>query len=276
MTALLRRALLLLPLLLLGGCFEYTEDVYVQRDGGGRLTTDVGVWEVLLEPDQLAEMRAELQRAAADLGQREGVRKATFHDELRADMHHFVLDVEVAEFRRLSELAGGAGLALATPFGAGRACDDATLRFEELEGGRLRYVRVLDPEAEGLVRARAARVRAKLLAAAHPGDVQTAGAVDPGDPLADKFVTFRLHAPEVDAANAPGAIEGRTVTWRFPLDPERAEHEPPARLEAELGLGGHVWPWLLGLGLLLFALVWLRGFWQRGLLRRFLVARRVL
>jgi hypothetical protein len=250
----LRTALLLLPLVLLGGCLDYGEEVTVERDGSGRLRTEVAVLAELFTPDDLAELRQALEQAKGELERRPDITKVEVEDHADGPKHHFVIDVSARRYQAIADLMNEEG---------------DVLRLEPLDGGRrVRFVRALTGEGAAFaalrhlptaalaahVRAVAEHAQARRLSLAASG---AASGAHPGE--APEFhVTFKVHAPKIRTSN--GDVSGGTATWRWRL--EDVEHEAPAQLEAELDLSRSYLPLfaLLGAG---GAFLFLRKKWQR-------------
>ncbi|MCW8141988.1 MAG: hypothetical protein KIT58_24035, partial [Planctomycetota bacterium] len=95
------RAVALLPLVLLAGCLDYTEEVFVQRDGSGRMRTEVAVLAELLTDEDVADMRQGLEEAAAALRQDPDVTKVEVADRRQGLKHAFSLDVSTRTYEAL-------------------------------------------------------------------------------------------------------------------------------------------------------------------------------
>ncbi|MCO5166568.1 MAG: hypothetical protein M9894_09405 [Planctomycetes bacterium] len=240
------RALALLPLVLLAGCLDYTEEVFVQRDGSGRMRTEVAVLAEFLTDEDVAEMRQGLEEAAAALRQDPDVTKVEVADRRQGLKHAFLLDVSTRTYEALPRVMQA----------------EDWLRLDAREGKRLGYVRLLDDGGSAAALARAGRRtpdvgRADDLARRFAGK---AGVRAPQDEQPEFHVTFRLHAPKVVKTN--GEVAGGVTTWRWRL--EDFEGQAPPQLEAEADLSGpsFLLPVALALGLGV-PLLWLRRKWQR-------------
>jgi len=129
---------------------------------------------------------------------------------------------------------------------------------------------------EGLRAQFTGRIKARL---EENGTLDAIGdAFDPENPFKDKYLTYTFHAPKLLGVNDPGSLDGKTVTWKFPLDPdaEDAVEAPPA-LQADFSLSSFEWVWwLVALLILAVTIPWFRSAWRRGLLRRFLMRSKVI
>lgn len=224
------RSLVLLLPLLVSGCLDYTEEVTVNRDGTGRLRTEVAVLNEFMTDEDAAEMRAGLDEAARELATHPDVSKVEVADRREGLKHHFVFDIHAKRYQALPDIVNG----------------QDWLQFEELEGKQLRYVRVLDEggssaayassgrrlpdvgraddKARALIeRATARRLLKSLAGAKTPADE---------DEELDFHVTFKLNAPKI--VNSNGEITGGGATWRYRL--EEMEDQAPGRLTADLDM----------------------------------------
>lgn len=254
-----RSCLVLLPLVLLGGCFDYTEEVHVGRDGTGRYVSDMAWLRELLTEEDLAELRGTMKEAAAQLAQHPDVAKVEVSDRADGPKHHFVLDLTTRSWEKLPAVLGA----------------QEWLQLEKAEDGKLvRYVRVLDGDAgsaaltaladagrrtpdvgrfDDVARNIVARV------AARRGPKAARAAASDTDEV-DFHVTFSVHAPKVAKSN--GEVSSGRATWRWRL--EDMDDQAPPRLEADLDLSRlSLVPAVvvaLGLGA---GLLWLRKQWKR-------------
>lgn len=257
----LPRSLVLIPLLLLSGCFEYEESIWLERSGSARIVCDYALLSELVEPDKLAEARAEGVRHAQKLSRVEGVREASFRDEVRGELHHFVFDVRVGDRTIIAALLNQGELGLG----------DGSLELQPRPDGKIRYRRNFDGQsARRRGRDRAARLGLLKLATSRPAARATSRPSSRDeDPFAGRHFTFRVHAPRVLDGNLPGQVERSRVTWKLPLSEDQRGDVPPF-LTANLSLApANLEWWIAGavLACLLF-MVWLRNMWRRGLVRR--------
>lgn len=250
------RCLVLLPLMLVGGCLDYTEEVFVGRDGTGRMRTEVAVLNEFMTEEDAAELRAGLEDAVRQLGQHPDVSKVQVADRREDHKHHFVLDVTTKTYEALPRVMNA----------------EDWLRFDALEGKGLRYVRVLDEGGSAAAYASAGRrlpdvgraddVAVSLIQKALPRFTQKKLGVttQQDEDELDFHVTFRLHAPKVVKSN--GEAASGVATWRWRL--EEFEDSAPGRLEADLDLTG---PSFLLPVVAAFSLgcvfLWLRKKWRR-------------
>lgn len=238
------RALALVSVLVLGGCFDYTEEVFVERDGTGRLRTDVAFLSELLGPDEVEGLRQSMQEAAEQLRQHPDVLKVAVSDRADGVKHHFVLDLTAKTYQALPGIV---------------QADYLTL--EQLEGRQVRFVRAMNDGAA-----------ARALALVGRGTPNVASADDRVRDLAarlmgrgrareevDFHATFVLHAPKVVDAN--GEVSGGDVTWRYRL--EELEEKAPPRLEARVDLSRSLFvPIVVALGFGV-GFLWLKKKWDR-------------
>jgi hypothetical protein len=239
---------LLLPALLLSGCFEYAEDVRVHADASAELRMEWGFDEEVVEdPEEFRESLEEIKRALEEHPEVTGVEVDDWADD---GMHRYSLLLRVTHYRHLEALFDAAcdrGLGQLVPADASHT---KTFEFEELDDGTLRVTRHLDPDGDGSAGGFSLQ----------PGRGDKEGEEE--NPFAGKAITFRFHAPQVLDAEDDGDLDGGTVEWRYPLDQE--DVQLPRRLRAHVALETEFsWGLLLSSLFGLGAMMWLRQKWHR-------------
>lgn len=231
--------------LLLTGCFDFTEEVHVHRDHSARVTWTYGFDERDLGPDQVEAFKRDFEESARELAGREGVSGADSRYALDDGLHQFTLDVSLTHYRSVEGLQAQARR-MAVQRGVLASEGVSPIRFEELEGGKLRFVRQLAPEGESFRKAAAAATALRALR----GDQEPR----------QHRMTFRLHAPRIEGAEGATALGGASAEWSYTFEDE----EVPAALTAQVGFAPAV-PWglvFVGAGAAA-GFVWLRRKWQR-------------
>lgn len=241
-------SLLLLPLLLLTGCFDYAEDLWIHKDGSAELKLTYGYHEEIVE--DRAELRAQLEEVARALEERDDVTHTEVEDWQDGEMQRASLLLGVRNYRDLEAIFDAAcarnAKAIPADGGAGK-----TWEFTELEDGTLRVTRHFDTDGDG---------KAGSFPLTNKGLQPQNGEEE--NPFAGREVVFRFHAARVLDAEDEGQIDGDSVTWRFPLDQE--DLVMPPQLRAQVALNSP-FPWGLVLSgaFGLTAAVWLRKKWHR-------------
>ena len=230
--------------LLLTGCFDFTEEVWVHQDQTARIAWTWGFDERDLGPDQVEEFKQTFEEAARELAAGEGVTRAESRYALRDGLHQYTVDASLASYRHLESVASSARGAM-TRQGVALSGAGSAYRFEELEGGRMRWVRSLAPEGAEL---RKAGPMAQELARKRGGEPR------------QHRVTFRFNAPRIDAAEHATASGRRSAEWSYAFDDDAV----PSALTADFRFAPAV-PWTLVLGgaAAMAGFVWLRRKWNR-------------
>ena len=229
--------------LLLSGCFDFTEEVWVERDHSARIAWTYGFDEHDLGPEQVVDLQRQLEDTARELGQREGVTRAASRYALRDGVHAFTLDVGVAHYRTLEGLLAEARRSMARRAGVASA-EASPYRFEALDDGRVRWVRSLG--AEGSAQRQMAAADRELRAKK--------------EDAREHRMTFRFHAPRIDAAETATDLGKRSAEWSFSYTDEAL----PDALTAEFRFApGLPWGLMLGLAGATAGFVWLRKKWHR-------------
>ncbi|MDC3379006.1 hypothetical protein OAX78_01830 [Planctomycetota bacterium] len=238
----LRSLALLLPLTLLAGCFEYSEEVTLHAGGGATMLIDMSVESELFEGDDVEEIRGALEEAKRELESLDQVDDVDVNDYVEGTMQHFVLDIAMNDREFLSELA--------------------PIRTEVLENGNLDYVRGLaEGSGFGFRQGAAHAVRQSITAEVTDNTPVTDAKTFEGR---EYFLEFAVHAPKV--ISSTGEVTGGTARWKFPAEGLGSSAEIPQQLHAEVSLAGSNTLLIVGgAGVLVFGLLflWLRKKWAR-------------
>lgn len=232
--------------LLLAGCFDYTEEVWVHKDRSARIAWTYGFNERDLGPDQIEEFKAAFEETAADLATREGVTKAESRYALADGLHQYTVDASLSSYTHLETITGSARSAMAR---RGVSLDaSSAYRFEELEDGKLRWTRSLAQEGAALEKASAAALELAKKRGTEPRR---------------HMMTFRFHAPRIDSAESATTPGRTTAEWAYALDDESVPSELTADFRFSPGF-----PLTLLLGGAAAAagiagVMWLRKKWNR-------------
>lgn len=251
-----RRAFLFLPILALAGCFEYTEELSLRKNGSARLVTDISVLDDLVDPDELPGLREKIRQGLEDLRQSPDILEAEFEDFTSDAMHHFVFRIAARDARWFEgSHLDNALFALRDDLGG------KPYRFEELEDGRTRVTRSFDTDQSRLsAKQRLQTARAKRTGVLGDG-------FNPDNPFEDKFFTFVIRAPKILKATEGSELGSSEARWRYALDDDEAEI--PAELSVEYKLQTLGWLAWAGIFALIGGLMlWFRSFWSRGMLRK--------
>lgn len=230
--------------LLLTGCFDYTEEVWVHKDKTARIAWTYGFNERDLGPDQIEEFKRSFEETAKDLATREGVTKAESRYALKDGLHQYTVDASVSSYKYLESITSSARSAMARK-GVTLSSSTSAYKFEELEDGKLRWTRSLAQEG--------AELRKVAVAAAELAKKR-------GTEPRRHMMTFRFHAPRIDAAESATSPGKRTAEWSYAFDDDSV----PPELTADFRFAGAMpWGLMLGGAAAMAGFVWLRRKWQK-------------
>jgi hypothetical protein len=200
----------LLALLALGGCINLKQELWLNADGSGKMTVDMGVSKSFLEVlsnSGTSDGRSPFQ-ALKD--QYEGsadplVKNLSPRQYTENEMEHYAVSFEVTDMRQYIEQQA-----------ARSQGGIADLSLKKLENGNLEFAQVLDPggQAAGLAGLDLSQV---------------------GTLFKDQYWIVVLHASGAVRVDPTGSIQddGATVEWKIPIA-QLAASKTPIRLTAEL------------------------------------------
>jgi hypothetical protein len=237
----LSAAALLCMIVLLAGCFEFQEEIWVNRDGSGRVAADLGISETLLAMGALGggDPGAELRQSYAD-GKRRAeadpnVKSVKLTENSAEGMHHFLVDVSL---KKITELGGT--LDALSPngdaFGDSAPTREAPpFRLERLRNGDLEFRLSLDmPDRRGGDESGADDEWAR--------SGEEFGQAMALSVLSGRYFTVILHAPRFISTNGEVDKSGKTCTWRISLADLMAHKGTPSELAATIDMPNPLLP----------------------------------
>ena len=246
---------LALILAVMPGCFDLTEEVWINKDYSGRVKMDMGVSEPLLlmasdgSGSGIEGLRAEYQQMQRELEAKPNVSAARYEEYEQDDVRHFVLDVELEDVRDAE--AGLVAIfertASVTMLGGNdENMPESTVRLERTDNGNILFSQLLSAHrtefAEGMRRMQAARREMGGYGMEQVyGDMERGlGAGMLSSMFGNQYIRVTLHAPDLVVSNGTMNAERDAVTWKVSLvtlltrDPFqqdlRAEFRPPTPL----------------------------------------------
>jgi len=211
------------------GCFEFTEEIFVEDDGSCRLVWDIAVSEALLanEVGLTEELRAQHYWAQRSLGSLPGVKKS-FLQEFSADgLRHFHYDIQLSHVGNItivhSQLAQQAPLHEKGTSPTFQRKDDDLLFNQVLSTGDYTRPFIEDTRAPW----------SRHSDTAYDAQMELAQQVVPAV-LADRYVTVRLHAPKIGLTNGLLSPDRKTVEWKVSLAELAAGKPVHGKLHAEI------------------------------------------
>lgn len=224
------------------GCFEYSQEIWVNKDYSGRIVADFGVSEQMTALsgmggfDPLQKLRDGYAENKAQLEADKNVQSTSLTERSDGGYHYFTFDVSFKDITKL----GDAGRALEPkPEALG---EDGPQRMPPFEIART---------DKGDVRLHMALGE---MAARRPGE---------GDPfsgmgeamalsmLSGRYFTVTLHAPGPITGNGELSEDKLTSTWQYSLGELMGGKSPSADIEAEIDMPNPLLKLLLAAGIAL-------------------------
>ncbi|MBN1203693.1 MAG: hypothetical protein JXB05_02055 [Myxococcaceae bacterium] len=246
------RLVALLAAVLVGGCVDVHEELWVESGGGRlqvRLTPASPVSEIARQftgQELVRALREEAARTEASLKAEGNLTRFAFREDTTGGAPAYVYELEVRDITRLHEVlpkafapqAGASGMREAERF-----VQSGELRVERLDNGNYRFTQRLG----------AAPGAAQAPSGGSLGD--RLGAMI-GGAIADRFMQgggllVRVHGAEVLSGNGTLSPDKRSVEWRVSAGELLAAGQVPRVLEAELQGPPplYVWAAIFGVGL---------------------------
>ncbi|MFV2032885.1 MAG: hypothetical protein ACC663_10350 [Gammaproteobacteria bacterium] len=195
--------LVLFTSLLLSGCYDLTEELWINPDGSGRMKFTVGLAENLVAMIESSGESANFcENAIKDKGKLEDndlISSVVIKKSNEAGMFYCSIDIGVTDFRQFREVRN---IAIEGDY------DKYEFPFviQELDGGRIRISQDFsnfgrdDPEQSDW----------EIF-----GQEMTMALMSPM--LAGKYITVIVHAPKIESSNGEISADGKTTTWKKPL-----------------------------------------------------------
>jgi hypothetical protein len=245
---------LLLPALLLSGCIDVRQDIYINPDGTGRLRLDIGIRSTTADPaaEVIPEHPGEdLKVIARRIHTDPRVRTIHVEEYSEDGWDRGVIDLSVHDWRDLPELNR---LLAADP-------DRAEHVFSGLERW---FLFSLGEEEDGVI-----DFRQPGSDDGSPASVAVKGTLfgREWDPSAftEGALTVTLHSPMVSRTNGLWQLDKASIRWTVPLASLEGSSPPPA-FTAEIGpsaRSSHFWR-VVGIILAVTALVGLLAWFRRS------------
>ncbi len=187
---------------LVSGCMEMSEEIWINKDASGRLVIKTFVSESLMAFSSDTDgdgPKAELLRIKEELQTDPEIAGVEFYENSEEGMREIVLDIALNRYQYISEVYTSY---LSSNDGE---TDRGSVEFEEIDGGRIRIARLFpDPDesedVEGEVES---------------SEFAEAGMAMMANMVADKYFTVTLHAPKVEDATGEISPDGTSATWRI-------------------------------------------------------------
>ena len=227
MRQLLLAVALITVLALCCGCFEYSQEIWVNPDYSGRIVADFAISEQLLSMsalgggDPVGEVRSGYEKNKAELESDPNVKSVTLTEDNAESMHHFVFDVSLKDVTKLGRVSE------ALEPNAGALGDDAprgrpAFALTRDKGGDVSFHMSL----AGMAR----RPR-------EDGDPFSGMGEAMGlSMLSGRYFTVTLHAPKFSSTNGELSEDKRTATWKISLAELMSGKGAPNDLQAQIDM----------------------------------------
>ena len=235
------RYFVLLAGLVLTGCFDFSQEIWINEDANGRVQYGIRLHE------GLSALSRELNISKNPclmffhekeyIKQQPGVKSVEVTSQLQNELKQCIVDIVVDDFRRLNELQGQ----VFRDNRATRQKNDFNTRFDlkNNENGTGAFAQTIgrkndtDNNAADSEFDREAEKLANMMLLSV---------------LGDSFWTVTLHAPEITGANGKIAEDRKTVTWNILMSDILGRSDLKLELQAEFDFDlpwyKRLWKWV--------------------------------
>lgn len=254
--AVLRFAVALVGVGSLCGCFELSQEVWVNPDLSGRVRWEVSVSDAMIASAQdgkvtpLGSLPESFQQARRDLEALPYVSTCRFTVLRGNNVERYVLDAAIMDFRALDAAFGavfqGTGLTDAATATADGTNPFGELRLEEQFGGKIVLVQSLTMEEDMSPSGMLGRHMADETGNAVLGNLlgKVVGTAMTKTVFLDQFCTVTFHTPTTASTNGERLDGKTTAQWKLPMA-DLVRGEPSMReLRASFWLGTPLWMWV--------------------------------
>lgn len=222
-------------LLLLTGCFEFSEEIWISEDGSGRMKLDIGIGDMLTKlvresggTSPIEQLKKGFQDLQAQLAANPKITKIAYDEYDFGTMNHIVLDLEVTDARLLTELNQKL---MAQQRTQSRRFEftESVLEIAKLENGHLGFYQKfggVHKKDETEETDPASEVIGKY--------GEKFGKAMANSVLGDKFISVKVHAPAISATNGRLDSNQQSVEWRIPVLDVVGETSVAHELTAEI------------------------------------------
>lgn len=227
---------------LLAGCVEMSQEIWINEDGSGRLVMDVGIGAEMLElakqgpaaggKDPAADMRKGFEERKADLEKDPDVKSVQFKEFTKEGTCHFVLDIEVRKVESLPRILKKSSPDKKALGGEEGPAAEPELKIEKTAGGYRFTQKFASPEKAAPETEEEKRNKAMAMAFLKPM-------------LQDKGIAVKLHAPRILSSNGEVSEDKQTAAWKIGLieiaTTDSFSKELTAEVHAGAAGGGKLW-----------------------------------
>jgi hypothetical protein len=234
------RLFLLLPYLFLAGCFDFTQEIWVNEDGSGRLQYGIKLHEGLSAFSRELNLQKNpcglFFQDREEIEKKPGVLSASLSNKTENELTHCIMDIAVDDFSRLNELQNEVLRDNKTT----RQKDDFNTRFnlKNNENGSASFTQTLGSKDDATDSNenefdREAHKLANMMFLSI---------------LQNSFWSVRLNAPEITSANGKVSEDKKSVVWNIQMSDILLRKDMQLELQAELDFDPpwyrRLWKWV--------------------------------
>jgi hypothetical protein len=198
-----RLIITLFTILLLSGCYDLSEELWINSDGSGRMKFTVGLAESLVAMLESSGESADFcDNAIKDKSNLENDELVTFvaiTKSREAGMHYCTIDISVTDFRQFKEVRNNAIAGAYNKY-------EFPFMIDDLGEGRVRISQDFsnfgrdDPGLSEIEKA---------------GQEMAMAMMTPM--MAGKYITVTVHAPKIESSNGEISSDSKSTVWKKPL-----------------------------------------------------------
>ncbi len=178
-------------LLLLSGCFQATEEYWVNTDGSGKMHFEIGVSEALLNMGESNPVDGnQLFTEQGIDNQNPYLKNVKTSENSNNGIHYYIIDADVTDFSKVFENSTQSGF---------------QVQIDKLPNGNYLFKRTMD----------LATMNVGQEASMNPEGMDLSSLVTAM--FADKYWTIRLHADNVVNMNGTQDKEKKLIEWKVPM-----------------------------------------------------------
>ena len=193
----------LITVLLLSGCYDFSEELWIKTDGSGRMKFTIGLAENLVSMIEGGRKSADFcDKAIKDKNKLENsvlITALTITKSNQAGMHYCTIDIDVIDFRNFGEVRNNVIEGDYNNY-------EFPFVIEELDQGRIS----ISQDFGNLGRDGPEQSEIEKV-----GQEMAMAMMTPM--LAGKYITVTVHAPIIESSNGELSADNKTTTWKKPL-----------------------------------------------------------
>ena len=210
-------------LFLLTGCFNVSEDIWINSDQTARLVADVSISDKIVS---FTESMGEFAKKDQSFNQQnsfifgalktfldnnQNVKKSSIQEYSESGFRHYVVDTLIKDFHLLPQFSQQLILALDTNQGDidNVSLDGSLFSFQDVNRKTVKFTQFFETVLNN--------PDFKQAFPEKEGDSNAIGKAFFSLILGDQYVTINLHAKKIGETNGRVSQDGTTVKWNFPI-----------------------------------------------------------